>query len=309
MSRRSVVVGVCHSPESWPAMSWAVVEAGRNGGRLVVCYACTAGSPLAGPGAGARMALLEVVEPALARAVAAARVQLGGAQRLTVVPRGEPPGEALVGLAHGADLLVVGAPSRQGWMERGSTLHDVVRHASCPVVVVRPSTFDAHIGGAADERGARPFRGHVVVGVDGSVPARAALEFGFEYASDHRRPLLAVHVTPRAASDLWYDDELLETRLSVEPAALELLAIEVEPWQHKYPEVTVKRAVYMGRSVDGILRASDGATLLAVGNSRRGRVSRLLGSVTQGAIDRAQCPVAVVGPGREAAELVDDGRG
>jgi nucleotide-binding universal stress UspA family protein len=132
------------------------------------------------------------------------------------------------------------------------------------------------------------------------------LEFGFAYATKHRRPLVAVHVTTRTLGDIWYDDELPENRLTVEPAALELLAVEVQPWHHKYPEVAVRRAIYMGRPVDGIVRASGGATLLAVGNPRRGRVNRLLGSVTHESIDRVQCPVAVVGLGREAAEPEDD---
>jgi nucleotide-binding universal stress UspA family protein len=106
--------------------------------------------------------------------------------------------------------------------------------------------------------------------------------------------LVAVHATPRGSGDLWFDEILLETHLTAEPAALALLAEEVEPWHHKYPDVAVKRAVFVGHPLKALLRASNGADLLIVGRSRQGRDRRLLGSVAHGAIDRATCPLAVV---------------
>jgi len=295
MSSHRVVVGVKGAPVNSAALLWAVAEAGETGMLLVVGYACPADSALAAPGAGTRMSLLELVEPSLARAVAAAKQRLGG-DRVAVVARAEPPGEMLVGLAESSDLLVIGSPAGRGWLERGSTTHYVVRHARCPVVVVRqPSgTLDTGEGG--------PFRGNVVVGVDGTASAQAALQFGFGYAVEHRRPLVALNVIPFAETDLWYDDELLETHVTVESAALELLAQEVEPWEHKYPDVAVKRAVFMGRPLDGIVRAADGAALLVVGDSSHGRVRQMLGSVSHGVIDRARCPVAVVHGGNPEDE-------
>ena len=74
------------------------------------------------------------------------------------------------------------------------------------------------------------FAGHVVVGVDGTPASRAALEFAFEEATLHRRPLVAVFVTDRRTDDFWYDETILSTHFAAEPAALELLATEVEPW-------------------------------------------------------------------------------
>jgi len=234
-----------------------------------------------------RLALLELVEPALARAIAAARLRLGGV-RVVLVVRAKPPGELLVDVANWSDLLVVGAPADAGLLERGSITHHVVRQARCPVVVVR----SCPVSGNAVPRG--PFRGHVVVGVDGSASARAALEFGFAHAAGHRLPLVAVHATPRGDGELWFDEKFLETHLTAEPAALTLLAEEVEPWQHKYPDVAVKRAVFVGRPLEALLRASNGASLLIVGSSRRVRDRRLLGSVAHGAVDRALCPLGVV---------------
>jgi len=226
--------------------------------------------------------------PAIARGVAAAQLRLGG-HRVQVVVRPEPAGELLVGIADRSDLVVVGPPVRPGWLERASTASYVVRHAPGPVVVARG---DSEVR-SGDGRG--PFRGNVVVGVDGSASARPALAFGFEYAAEHRLPLVALHVTERGSTDVWYDDQLLETHLVGEPEALELLAAEVEPWQHTFPRVSVKRAIFAGPPLSGLLRGSDGAALLVVGDRGLGPVRRaLLGSVSQGAIERAGEPVAVV---------------
>jgi nitroreductase len=75
-----------------------------------------------------------------------------------------------------------------------------------------------------------PFAGQVVAGVDGSAGSRAAIEFAFDEASRHRRPLAAVHVTNENREDFWFDDVVLSTHFPSEPAGLDLLAAEIEPW-------------------------------------------------------------------------------
>jgi nucleotide-binding universal stress UspA family protein len=155
-------------------------------------------------------------------------------------------------------------------------------------VVVRPTV--RHGPG-----GAHPlFAGHIVVGVDGSPSSRAALEFAFGYAAEHRRPVAAVHVEPKMEAVVSFDDSARELQLGAAPAALAFLAEEVEPWQHKYPDVAVKRAVFGGRALAGLLRAATGSELLCLGSSGSGWAGRLPGSVTHDAIDRAPCPVAII---------------
>jgi nucleotide-binding universal stress UspA family protein len=127
-----------------------------------------------------------------------------------------------------------------------------------------------------------------------SPPARAALAFGFAFAATHRRPLAAVHVTLHDGNDFWVDDQMLETHLTAEPAALAMLATEVEPRAHGHPQVAVKRAVYADRPVAGLIRAAAGAGLLVVGDRGRGPIARaLLGSVADGLVNHATCTVAV----------------
>lgn len=295
MYRALIVVGVGGAEVSWGPLSWAEAEASATGGRLLICHAVSPDSALASLEGPPRLSTMELAEPALARAVAAARLRLGG-DRVGVVLRARPAGELLVEVASSADMVVLGPPaprwlSERGsttYQERGSTTHHVVAHAASPVVVVRPGAT------ASADPGHPPFSGHVVVGVDGSAPARGALEFGFRHASAHRRPLAAVTVVRGPdTGDVWCDDRFGETHMS-SPALAELDA-EVEPWRLKFPDVAVKRAVFTGRPVQALVRASQRAALLVLGSRGLGPVRRvILGSVSHGAVDRAGCPVAVV---------------
>jgi nucleotide-binding universal stress UspA family protein len=284
--RPIIVVGLGGS-RGWHALAWATDEAAATRGRLVVCHACQPDSPLARPGTAPSIALLELIDPALARAVATARSRLGG-DRVTMRTAPGRPGRLLLDAAANADLVVVGAPGWSALGGMGSTAHRVAAHAPSPVVVVRTAVP------GRDE----PFAGHVVVGVDDSPAARAALEFGFAYADSHRRPLAAVHVATDGWQDVRHDASTLPTQVE-ESRGERLLATEVEPWMSKYPAVAVNPALYAGRPLPGLLRAASGAHLLVVGDHRHGAAVRaVLGTVSDGAIDAAGCPVAVV-PGYE----------
>jgi nucleotide-binding universal stress UspA family protein len=281
--RPTIVVGLGGS-NGWFALAWAIEHAGVSGASLVLCHACRDDSPLASSAGPPGMSLLELADPALARAVARTRMRLGG-HRVTV--RAEParPSALLLDAAKAADLVVVGPPSRTDLVGRVRTVHRVCSHAGVPVVVARRTGGRSH--GA--------FAGHVVVGVDGTPASRAALGFAFDEASLHRRPLAAVHVTEERRDDFWYDETMLSTHFPAEPAGLDLLGYETEPWAQKFPGLPVKRAVFAGRPLDGLLRAADAAALLVVGqSSHRTPVQALLGTVADGAVNAADGPVAVV---------------
>jgi nucleotide-binding universal stress UspA family protein len=279
-----VVVGLADGPAAAGTLAWAMREAMSTRAQLVVVRA---GVRLDVLGAVARDSVktLEVVEPALARAVGAARRAMGD-ERVGIVVDRDPAGPVLVGVARGGDLLVVGAPSRAGWWARASTTYHVITRAFCPVVVVhdpQPASPNAGIGSF--------FRSHVVVGVDGSPASRAALEFGFSYAVQHDHPLVAATVVRRIDDDIWFDDTTLETHLASEPDASAALSAELEPWHLKYPEVPVKRAILGRDPGEGLRRASFGAALLAVGTA--GTSVTRLGSVSRWLVEHAGCPVAV----------------
>jgi nucleotide-binding universal stress UspA family protein len=196
-------------------------------------------------------------------------------------------------LSQGARMLVLGTHGYFGHAARvfPPTALRVIARAACPVVV------HSQLAG-----GHGPFAGHVVVGVDGSAAARTALDFAFRHAEAHGRPLAAITVSEKPTTDYWTDDELLETHFVGEPPAEALLATEVEPLEARYPKVPVKRAVFGGRVVPGLLRAALGADLLVIGDRGRGLTSRsLLGSVTEEMVASATSPVAVVRSAPNAA--------
>jgi nucleotide-binding universal stress UspA family protein len=194
---------------------------------------------------------------------------------------------ALIEASAGADMLVIGAGAS------GRILPRVARGSFGPVVAVRRGPADA--GG--------PFAGHVVVGVDGSAAGRAACAFAFRYADEHGFPLAAVHVSGYGEDDYFYDETTLSTHFTVEPAALELLAAEVEPFSLKHPRVHLRRAVLYGTVTEGLVRAAAGAVLLVVGDKRRGSVSRArTGDVPLAVMRRAGCPTAVVPVDRLAVD-------
>jgi nucleotide-binding universal stress UspA family protein len=281
-----VVVGLADGLAAAGTLAWAMREATSTRSQLVVVRAGVSRLEVLGAVARDSVKTLEVVEPALARAVGAARQAMGD-ERVGVVVDRDPAGPVLVGVAGGGDLLVVGAPSRTGWWARASTTYHVITRACCPVVVVHdppPAFPDVGIGSF--------FGSHVVVGIDGSSASRAGLEFGFSYAVQHGRPLVAVTVVRRVDDDVWFDDTLFETHLASEPDAAAALSAELEPWHLKYPEVVVKRAVVGGDPADGLRRVSRGAALLVVGTA--GSSITRLGSVSRALVEHAGCPVAVM---------------
>lgn len=137
-ANQDVVVGVDGSPGSVLALRWAVEEAEhRTAPLLVVCawQPTPLGGPVVLPADGWQGATDEI----LARAVEETHRL---APELTVETRGDfgAAVPTLLDAARGASLLVVGARGRGGFasMLLGSTGHAVVRHAPCPVAVVRP---------------------------------------------------------------------------------------------------------------------------------------------------------------------------
>ena len=162
----------------------------------------------------------------------------------------------------------------------GSVALQVVTHAHCPVVVI-----DGSNGQTVGTRG-------VVVGVDGSSGSELALGYAFEQASRREVSLEVVHAwwtsVPRGLTQAIRDDQVNEERLS--------LAETLVGWSEKYPDVKLLRSLPVdGSVVHGLIDAAKNAELLVVGSRGRGGFrTLLLGSVSQGVIERASCNVAVV---------------
>jgi nucleotide-binding universal stress UspA family protein len=190
-----------------------------------------------------------------------------------------PAYAALMHEGHDAELIVVGSHDR-GELPVGSTALRLPARAVRPVVVVRTT--------------ASRF-GEVVVGVDGSAGADAALAFAFEQAALRGWRLRAVYGCwePTAAPEhdlaLFNDDEKL---LRVASARLEYA---VAPWRVKYPHVEAQTAVKLQTPREAMFEAAEAADLVVVGNRGMGGLDPLWLGATSGALlQHAPCTVAIV---------------
>lgn len=187
----------------------------------------------------------------------------------------------LVAESEAASMLVLG--SRQsttyGLVALGSVAAAVCPRAHCPVVVLR-----APAGEPADQPA-------VVVGVDSTEASELVLAFAFDYASRHRLPLKAILCwkPERSVAALWH-----HPRPSAELAE-SWLAEALAGWREKYPDVAVQATVHQDDPVPALVADSIEQRLLVVGTrGRHALAGTLLGSVSQGVLHHAICPVAVV---------------
>jgi nucleotide-binding universal stress UspA family protein len=136
----------------------------------------------------------------------------------------------------------------------------------------------------------------IIVGVDGSVHSRKALEYAAKEAVAHHTSLtvLTVHQAVRdvyGSPSHYTDDAALteKARQAVQAETDEVLAGLAE----KPASVTVK-AVH-GLPADELVKAADGAEMVVMGSRGAGGFARLvLGSVATQVSHHANCPVLIV---------------
>jgi nucleotide-binding universal stress UspA family protein len=143
----------------------------------------------------------------------------------------------------------------------------------------------------------------VVVGLDGTATARAALARAAEAATETGAQLVAVSAfqLPECWSDLGV--AFLESLDDVRNAAREQAESMVTGVLGESPGVPVRVVTVHGPPADVLAQQAAGADLLVVGS--RSRLSgMLLGSVALHCVVHAPCPVMVVHPSRHAPEPV-----
>lgn len=132
--------------------------------------------------------------------------------------------------------------------------------------------------------------GRIVVGVDGSESAQAALGWAAEEARVRNWTLEVVHVqfARGAFLDLYPDLERAEEGV-LEAAARRAGELA--------PGVEVVATLLDPPAASALLRASEGADMLVVGSRGLGGFRGLaLGSVSNECIHRAPCPIVVIRP-------------
>lgn len=186
-----------------------------------------------------------------------------------------------------AHMTAIGAWGVSGGGLLGSTVLSVSAHAHGAVVVVRDTGTEQRTRHS----------GPVVVGVDGSEFSRAAVAAAFFEAGERHCELLVVHCW----SDLrfgWFaglPDAIADR--GAESAAQELVTQQLAGWADKYPDVTVKRKLYMSGPCHHLVEWSKSAQLFVTGSRGRGGFAGLLlGSTSNALVQSARCPVMVVHP-------------
>lgn len=281
MTSTPILLAYDGSPDSDRALEWAAEEA-RSVGQPLLVVTVEDVQPVA---------LVSPMEYGVLQSPDSAPRLLDRARTVPAVSRvedvtfehrrGRVIGE-LLKAAETSSAVVLGSQGhgRAGELLLGSVSQNIARHATCPVVVVR------------EPRASRARR--IVVGIDGSPGARAALEYACRRAERTGETVTAVHGwhIHAPSSDVW---SAMPRTFADEEARRLLLAESVAGVGEDHPDVVLELEAVAVDPATCLVDASSGASLVVVGSRGLGLVGgMLLGSVSQAVLHRAHCPVAVV---------------
>ena len=285
----SIVVGVDGSPSSDQAFVWAVGQAALEQRPLTIVHAADpmryAGAGFIAPASGIDYALMLDESRAAARALLTSSTAqaLEGHPGLVVheVLSASDPRSTLLDLGRTAAMIVVGSRGRGpvASLLLGSVSVSVSKHASCPVVVHRPTTADTPRYG-------------VLVGVDGTETSLPAIEFAYRMSSWRGLPLTVLHS---------YLEPVLVAPLHSRPGTPEtgaeraLVAESLAGMQEKFPEVQVQVRLTRGFADQQLITASHNYDLLVIGHRPLAPLDDILHrSVAPTVVEHAHGPVVVV---------------
>lgn len=274
-ARDRIVVGTDGSRRADHAVNWAAERAAALDVPLLVLHV-VAGSPHPSNALSAVTASFENDFRSKAHERLARAVQRVHEQHPDLDISGEVvEGNASYVLAQAsrqALLVVVGARGQSAPLSvrmLGGVSDQVTAHATGPIAVV------------PDEALENP-GGPVVLGVDESPEARAAMWFAFRAAETRGVPVLAVHA--------WGDRDSHEIVSRVTALVDGMLADA----RAEYPDVPVEVRIVHGRPHHELVHASRNAGLVVVGSRGIGGFTGLLlGSTSKRVLREAHCPVIV----------------
>ncbi|MGK2950729.1 MAG: universal stress protein [Acidimicrobiales bacterium] len=282
-----IIVGVDGSEGSAHALSWAVAEAAVRGWgvRAIMAWGWvdqrrTLLGETFDPGFSedaARDTLADYLDSAVGQEAAR------GIERIVVA---ELPARALIDASKGAALLVVGARGLGGFggLLLGSVSQRCLHGAHCPVAVLR-SEAQPHI---RHER--------VVVGVDGSPGATAALRWAVDEAAARSAVLETLHAWQPPFMG-GYPLTALSDPAVYEQAAGEVLQEALAGVDTSGLARPPQPSLVQGSAAGSLVDSSERADLVVVGAHGRSRLhGTLVGSVSQQVAVHATSAVVVVRP-------------
>lgn len=281
---RPIVVGVDPDASKRLALAWAADEADRRGLPLRVVHAH--GVPTGGYRTGEvrpsweewNRVLHRAADQVLKEAVAFVESRRPAVQVSTLLAEGEPAWVLREEAQH-ASMVVVGSrhlSARRQLFTSASVALPLTAHAPCPVAVVPEPEHTTQ----------QP--AYFVVGVDGSPHAAAAVDVAFQEAALRGALLRALYVWhPPLLGVLDEDAAVQECR--------RVLSETVAGRTATHPEVELRHEVVLGHPVQVLTQAAEHALGLVVGTRGHGGFTgMLLGSVSQGVLHHARCPVIAV---------------
>lgn len=296
-----VVVGVDGSPGSRDALAYALVTAARRGADVEVVSTY----PLPLPWAGGRPAVVPDPTALRTRLEATVRGIVDAAERdpavlaasggrrpaITSTVSEGPAGPVLLARSRDADLLVVGSRGRGALRSAflGSVALQCAAGAACPVLVVPPGRAPA---------GGPPV---VVVGIDGSEHARAALRVALAEAGRLGAAVEVVAAYDAAGGWTELDEQVVpgfegiraDVRRGAEKTVEEVRA--ALPATDGAPPPELRVVVVEASPAEALVGRSGAAQLLVVGSRGHGGIrGLLLGSVALRCLASSECPVLVV---------------
>ncbi|MGW2459786.1 universal stress protein [Streptomyces sp. NPDC001761] len=284
VDRRPIVVGLDPVPGHRMAPAWAADEAARR--RLPLRLVHAEGVPTRGcrgrevPPSWEEWneALHKAGQQVLEEAVAFVAARHPRLEVEVLLAEGEPVW-VLREQSRGATAVVLGSrhlSRRQEVFGSHSVALPVMAHTHCPVVVVPEPE---HITQTPS---------YFVVGVDGSEHSGAAVDVAFEEAALHGAQLRALLVWEPGRLRIFDEHE-------PQQECRRLLSEVVAGRHARFPEVDLRHEVVLGHPVKVLTDASAHALGLVVGTRGRGGFTgMLLGSVSQGVLHHAGCPVIAV---------------
>jgi len=285
---RPITAGVDGTEESLAALAWAAREAVRRGLRLRVVQAWRF-QPYEAIDAADQETQAGWVRDGLAEAARTVASRHAGLEVSTDVLEGDPV-ETLGAAAAEAELLVLGSRGHGpvvGFL-LGSVGQQVIAEATRPVVLVR----------AGDEAAGEAAGREIVVGQQGEPEDSAeTLRFAFETAAARGGAVRAVRAwtLPPVFAYSPGSMKLLDEAGGLEPYEKKALAVALQPWRERFPDVPVVEHIEMGSAGQVLLSVAARAQLMVVGRrARRTAVGARIGSVAHGVLHHADCPVAVV---------------
>jgi nucleotide-binding universal stress UspA family protein len=281
---RPVVVGYNGKKHSRQALLWAAGEAARQAAPLLVLHSANYPGMALDPGPGPldhEPGALDADQEVTVRGVSEV-LEAFPDLRVAGVTEVAGPADALSEASREAALVVVGTRGygRVVGTLLGSVAFTVAARARCPVIVVKGEPDDRPVGS----------RHRVVVGTDGSASASAAVGFAADRAAAASAVLeIITCVEGGQVTDAPAGPAFAESIAGSAAARLRVAR----------PQLVASIRIEGGRADRVLIDASVDAGLVVVGTRGRSALEgMLLGSVSQGVIAGAHCPVAVLGEGQ-----------